>query len=402
MKCSLAILAALPALVLTMPAAALAEDVITLGASVQSTGGQANTGRYYADAYRMAVDAINEKGGVKVGDKSYKLALKLYDNQSDVNLSVRQYVQLITSDKVNFLLGPFASNFALDDSSVAEKYEIPMVQGGGASGQIYARGYKYIFGTLPPAGDYYASSIEMMGKLDPKPKSVALVAADDSFDVSVAKGTREHLKAAGLDLIVDEKFAEKNADFASILSLIKSKSPDVILWSGHETEALNFIRQMKSLDVNAKDLYAFTVGVPTADFREALGNDANYAFGMTTWLPEASQKDDWFGDAAAFAEAYKAKYNYDPDYHAASAIADVETFAKAIEKAGSLEPAKVRDAIAGIEFDSIYAHVKYGDNGQIVLPQVVVQIQDGKLVPVYGTDFMNKPQYPVPAWGDRK
>jgi branched-chain amino acid transport system substrate-binding protein len=402
MKCSLAILAALPALVLTMPAAALAEDVITLGASVQSTGGQANTGRYYADAYRMAVDAINEKGGVKVGDKSYKLALKLYDNQSDVNLSVRQYVQLITSDKVNFLLGPFASNFALDDSSVAEKYEIPMVQGGGASGQIYARGYKYIFGTLPPAGDYYASTIEMMGKLDPKPKSVALVAADDSFDVSVAKGTREHLKAAGLDLIVDEKFAEKNADFASILSLIKSKSPDVILWSGHETEALNFIRQMKSLDVNAKDLYAFTVGVPTADFREALGNDANYAFGMTTWLPEASQKDDWFGDAAAFAEAYKAKYNYDPDYHAASAIADVETFAKAIEKAGSLEPAKVRDAIAGIEFDSIYAHVKYGDNGQIVLPQVVVQIQDGKLVPVYGTDFMNKPQYPVPAWGDRK
>jgi branched-chain amino acid transport system substrate-binding protein len=402
MKRSLAILAALPALVLTMPAAALAEDVITLGASVQSTGGQANTGRYYADAYQMAVDAINEKGGVKVGDKSYKLALKLYDNQSDVNLSVRQYVQLITSDKVNFLLGPFASNFALDDSSVAEKYEIPMVQGGGASGQIYARGYKYIFGTLPPAGDYYASTIEMMGKLDPKPKSVALVAADDSFDVSVAKGTREHLKAAGLDLVVDEKFAEKNADFASILSLIKSKAPDVILWSGHETEALNFIRQMKSLDVNAKDLYAFTVGVPTADFREALGNDANYAFGMTTWLPEASQKDDWFGDAAAFAEAYKAKYSYDPDYHAASAIADVETFAKAIEKAGSLEPAKVRDAIAGIEFDSIYAHIKYGGNGQIVLPQVVVQIQDGKLVPVYGTDFLNKTQYPVPAWGDRK
>ena len=61
-------------------------------------------------------------------------------------------MQLVTSDKVNFLLGPFASNFALDDSSVAEKYQIPMVQGGGASTQIYSRGYKYIFGTLPAAG----------------------------------------------------------------------------------------------------------------------------------------------------------------------------------------------------------------------------------------------------------
>ncbi len=73
----------------------------------------------------------------------------------------------------------------------------------------------------------------------------------------------------------------------------------------------------------------------------------------------------------------------------------------AIEKAGSLDPEKVRDAIAGVEFDSLYAHVKYGENGQIVLPQIVVQIQDGKVVPVYTTDFLNKPQYPIPAWDKR-
>ena len=117
---------------------------------------QANTGRYYKDAYKLAVDKINAKGGVKVGGKTYKLALKLYDNQSDASLAVRQYVQLVNSDKVNFLLGPFASNFVIDTSSVAEKYEIPMVQGGGSSGQIYSRGYKYVFGTLPPAGGYFA------------------------------------------------------------------------------------------------------------------------------------------------------------------------------------------------------------------------------------------------------
>ena len=297
MKRSLILLAALPALLASTSIAAFAEDTITLGAAVQSTGSQANTGRYYADAYQLAVDTINAKGGVKVGDTTYKLALKLYDNQSDASLAVRQYTQLVTSDKVNFLLGPFASNFVLDTSSVAEKYEIPMVQGGGASGQIFSRDYKYIFGTLPPAGDYFSSTIEMLGKLDPKPASVALVAADDSFDVSVAKGTRKHLEDAGLNLVVDEKFADGNGEFSSILSLIKSKSPDVILWTGHETDALNFIRQMKSLDVNVK-LYALTVGVPTADFRSALGDDANYAFGMTTWLPERAQTDQWFGNAA--------------------------------------------------------------------------------------------------------
>ena len=318
-----------------------------------------------------------------------------------MNLSVRQYVQLLTSDKVNFLLGPFASNFALNDSSVAEKYKVPMVQGGGASGQIFSRGYKYIFGTLPPADDYFASTIDMLKKLDPSPKSVALISADDSFDVSVAKGTRKHLKDAGMDIVLDEKFRDGGGEFSSILSQMKSKNVDAILWSGHETDALNFIRQAKSLNVNPKDFYSFTVGVPTADFRKALGKDADYAFGMTSWLPSDQLKDKWFGDAAQFADAYDKKFGYQPDYHAASGAADVETFAYAVEKAGSLDPKAVRDAIAKSDFESLYAHVKYGDNGQIDLPQIVVQIQDGKLVPIYTTKKLNEPQYPIPAWDKR-
>ena len=78
----------------------------------------------------------------------------------------------------------------------------------------------------------------------------------------------------------------------------------------------------------------------------------------------------------------------------------METYVYAIEKAGSLDPKKVRDAIAASSFDSLYAHVKYGDNGQIDLPQIVMQMQNGEL-PIYTTDFLNKPQYPVPAWDKR-
>jgi branched-chain amino acid transport system substrate-binding protein len=276
-----------------------------------------------------------------------------------------------------------------------------MVQGGGASTQIFSRGYKYVFGTLPPADDYFASTIKMMGKLSPKPKTVALVAADDSFDVSVANGTRKLLKEAGLELVVDKQFRENNADFSSILSLVKSKDPDVILWAGHEGEALNFIRQAKSLDVNPKLLYSFTVGVPTADFRKALGKDAEYAFGMTPWLPEKELKDDWFGDAVQFDKEYQARFKYAPDYHAASAAADVETFAKAIAAAGTLDPKKVRDAIASVDFQSLYGHIKFQPNGQISLPQTVIQIQDGKVVPIFAEDFLAKPRYPIPPWSKR-
>lgn len=175
------LLLALPVLALALysaaAAAAPAPDVL-LGASVQLTGPVANTGRYYRDAYQMAVDQINAAGGVKIGGETRKLALKIYDNQSDVNLSVRQYTQLVTQDKANLLLGPFASNFALADSAVSEKYKVPMVQGGGASDQIFSRKFKYIFGTLAPASNYFGSTVEMLKMLKPAPASVALLYAD--------------------------------------------------------------------------------------------------------------------------------------------------------------------------------------------------------------------------------
>ncbi len=383
-----------------MSGAAWAKDIV-LGASVQLTGPSANTGRYYKDAYEFAVDKINEAGGIDVGGEKHKLALKIYDNQSDVNLSVRQYTQLVSQDKVDLLLGPFASNFALADSAVSEKYQIPMVEGGGASDQIFSRKFKYIFGTLAPASNYFGSTVKMLKELDPAPKSVALLYADDAFDVSVAKGTRSLLKDAGLTTSMDEKYSSNASDFNSLLSQLKSNNSDAVLVAGHETEILNFIRQAKSLAVAPK-MYSFTVGVPSADFRKALGKDANYAFGMTAWLPTADKKDKWFGDAAQFAEAYKAKYGYEPDYHAASGAADVEAVAQAIMDAGGTDHAKVRDALAKLKLDSLYGTVAFGDNGQIDLPQTVIQVQDGKVEAVYGANgFATKPKYPMPAWDKR-
>jgi len=374
---------------------------VTLGASVQLSGPLANTGRYYRDGYEFAIDQINKAGGVKVGNSHEQLALNILDNQSDNNLAVRQYVQLVSQDKIGLLLGPFASDATIATSSVAEKYQVPMIEGGGASDQIFNRGYKYIFGTLPVASKYFESTIDAMRKLAPEPKRVALLYADDAFDVAVAKGTRDDIKKAGLDLVIDERYSTNASDFASLLARIRNAKPDAVLVAGHETEVLNFIRQAKSLDVSPR-FYSFTVGVPSADFRKALGADANYAFGMTSWLPSSAQKDDYFGDAEQFAQAYRKRYGYEPDYHAASAVADVEAYAKAIEAAGTTDPKKVRDAIAHVSFDSLYGHIQFNSVGQISLPQTVIQVQDGKVVPIYGQKgFIDKPEYPMVAWNKR-
>ena len=344
---------------------------------------------------------INEKGGVAVAGKSYTLDLKLLDNKSDSKLNLSQHERLVTRTKVNFLLGPYSSTDVLAAAGVAEKNRVPMVQAGGASTRIFSRGYKYVFGTLPAASDYFRSTIEMMDRLAPRPRTVALISGDDSFDMTVAEGTIGYLKDAGLEVVLHQQYSERSANFYNILTLIKARAPDVILWSGHESGAISFIRESKLRKIGAKLLAAFTVGVPNSNFRSTLGKDANYAFGMTPWRPSERLKDRWFGDADQFASAFEKKFGYPPGYQAAAAAAAVEAVTVAVETAGTIAPEKVRDALANVDFDSLYGRIRFGEHGQIMLPQTVVQIQDGKVVEVFTDRLVNEPIYPVPTWEQR-
>jgi branched-chain amino acid transport system substrate-binding protein len=390
--------------VLPLPSAEAADSprTVTLGASLQLTGADANLARYFRDGYQIAVDRINQQGGIHVGDETYRFVLKVLDNQSNINLGIQQYTQLVTRDKVDFLLGPYGSNHTLNESSVAEKYRVPMVEGGGAAKQIFDRGFRYIFGTSPPAEKYFGSTVEMMTKLDPRVHTLALLTADDAFDVAVRAGTKALLQKLGIDVVVDEVYPELTPNFSSLLALVKSRSPDAILLGGHEAESLNFMREAKSLDVNARYLTSLTVGVPSHDFRVALGKDADSLFGMTPWVISPVMRDRWFGDAQQFAQLFQHRLNYEPDYHVASAVAVVETFAYALEAAGSPDREKVRDAIAKSDFESIFAPIRYQANGQIDIPQIVIQVENGQVVPIYTDHFLNKPTYPVPAWAKRK
>ena len=125
-----------------------------------------------------------------------------------------------TRNKVDFLLGPFSSNAVLAAAEIAEKYRVPMVQGGGASGRIFNRGYKFVFGVLPPAEDYFRSTVAMLEQLTPKPRTVALVTGDDSFDVTVSNGTTALLEKAGLEVVLHQHYSERTPNFYNILTLI--------------------------------------------------------------------------------------------------------------------------------------------------------------------------------------
>ena len=382
--------------------AAPAADEIVLGAAVSQTGKYAREGKFYVDAYALTVDAVNKAGGVKVGGKTYQVALKLYDDQSDPNLSVRLYTKLVSSDKVNFLLGPYSSGITIPASAVAEKYEVPMIQGGGASGKIFDRGFKYLFGTLPKAEFYFQSAVEAATKMTPPVRTAALLFSNEAFDRSVGEGARQWLKEAKIDTVYAEEYQPATQDFTSILAVIKTRNPDLILLAGHEENSLNFIRQAQAAGLSPK-MMVFTVGPPTADFRKTLGKAAEYVYGVTPWLPEMEIGGAIFKSAREFDKQFQQRFGYPADYHVASGAADVLAFKAAIEKAQSLDPKKVRDALSGLDLETMYGRVKFEETGQIAMSQVLIQIVDGKIVPVYVSGkFVAKPLYPAPKWADRK
>ena len=380
-------------------AQAASKKVIKLGCAISFTGGESRTGKLYRDSYDMAVEQINKTGGVKVGKHTYQLKIVYYDDKSDPTESSKLVEKLIAEDKVNFLLGPYSSGITIPDSLVAERYKVPMIEGGGASGKIFSRGNKYIFGTLPDAGQYFKSTLEMLKTFNPAPKTIAILYSDDKFDVSVAEGTDKLAKEMGFDVALYEKYAERATDFNSILTKIKALKTDVVLVAGHTEESLNFTQQAKELDVNPKFI-SMTVGPSEADFRKSLGKDAEFIYGVASWSTQMNFKGYLFKDTQEFVKLFKTKFNYDPDYHNASGIADIAIFKNAIEQTGTLDREKVTAAIAATNLSTIYGNVKFGKNGQIEGTSVALQILGGEIYQVY-PNGVKKPVYPFPSWKTR-
>lgn len=378
---------------------AWAKETIKFGCAICFTGKNSLTGKLYVDSYNLAKEKINKKGGIKVGDKQYPIEIIYYDDKSDNVENAKLVEKLIQEDRVDFLLGPYSSEITLSAAAVVKKYKIPMVQGGGASRDIFTGENRYIFGTLPAADQYFRTTLEMMTTFHPKPERLAVVFEEDLFHIQVAKGIKKTAKEIGLTVSMYEKISDASVDFIGILTKIKSLSPDALLISCRTTSAINLIQQIKEKDVGLKML-SMTVGVSEVSFRESLGKHREYIFGVSSWSPRINHKGVIFTDTKDFIDIFKKKYGYNPDYHNASAVAVLSIFKNAIEKAGTLDTEKVRMAIAETkDLETVYGVITFKPNGQIKGSSLVLQVQDGEVYQVY-PESVKVPVYPMPDWGN--
>ncbi|HEX4834979.1 MAG TPA: amino acid ABC transporter substrate-binding protein [bacterium] len=378
-------------------------EVLKIGAPLAATGADAREGALTKQGYDLWAETVNARGGIKVGGTQYTVQIVYYDDQSKAQISAELTDKLVSQDHVNFLLGPYGSATTFADAGIAEKFKIPMVEANGAARRIFQQGYKFVFGALSPADEYAAAMLKAAVTLTPRPETVAVLSSDDLFSLEVANGARDWAEHNGLKVVFFQKYPVGVSDLSAPLTTIKSLGPDILLGSGHLQESLLVMKQAQTLNVNAK-FFGFTVGPTTPDFVKALGPAAEYVFASSQWTPDVKYTGPVFGSAMDYARMFEQKYGFVPDYHAAESSAAGLALQLAIEKAGSIDPQTVRDALASLDVVTFYGRIKFNADGlNVYKPMVTVQIQHGKVMTVWPADVAPVSAiYPTPAWSARR
>lgn len=363
---------------------ASAQDVIRIGAPLPLTGPLSPEGLKQKRGYDLWAETVNKAGGIKVGDKAYAVELVYVDYESNTPRAVQTAERLITGAKVNFLFSPFGSGAAKAASSVSERYGIPTIAATASSEQVYDQGYRYLFGTFTPNSTLTDPLTKLVAESGQDLETVAIYARNDLFPLAIAQEMEASAKANAIKVVSFDKYAIGTMDHASAITTMRQRQPDWVFATGYINDLILIREQLSQLGVRPKVL-TMIAGPAYQEYIDASGPRAENVTSAAWWHPAVRyQGEDIFGSTQDYVAAFKQKYGTVPDYAEASASAAGAILQLAIERAGSIKPDAVRDALASIDVTTFYGPIRFGETGQIVsLEPPVFQIQGGEAKVVF-------------------
>jgi branched-chain amino acid transport system substrate-binding protein len=369
--------------VFTAAPALAADDEITIGMTLSQTGSLNVDSVAQMRGAEMWRDEVNAAGGIKAGDKRYKVRYVTYDDQSQGGRVQQLYTRLIVQDKAQFLFSPYSSGLTGTATVISEQYGKIMVVTGGAEGKTYELGNKYLFQVITSADHYLSGAVDALHAKNPQ-ATVAFVYSDDPFSKAVVGAAREQASEAGLKIVLDEAYPPNTTDYSAIVNKIIGSQADALLGGGHYPDGATLARQLYDQKANLK-----WVSLLVAPGNEEFATLGPAALGISVpsqWEPQAVYKPDFGPTGAEFAKTFKAKFNLNADYHSASGYSGGAILQHAIEQAGSIEPEKVAVALNATDVTTFFGRVKFATepkrHGLQLAHEMVLaqwQMKDGKL-----------------------
>jgi branched-chain amino acid transport system substrate-binding protein len=359
---------------LTVPAANAAD--IKIGAPLALTGSVSDEAKKQEVTFKMWLAKVNAAGGINVGGTKMKVQLVTYDYQSDGQRAAQLAEKLITDDKVDVLFSPFGSGHTKIVAAIATRYKVPMIACAASSESVFDQTSGYVFGTLSPNAGLFDPMITYFREKMPGLKKLAVLGRDDVFPKATAQGISAAAKKAGLDVVYDQLYPLGTMDHAAALSAIKATSPDWVYVTGYTQDLVLARKQMSDLGVKAP-IITMVAGPAYKEYIDGLGDLANGVTSSSWWHHATSYKGvGVWPTTEDFYKEFVAQEKSDPDYVHASCAATGVLYQNAVERAGSLDKQKVRDALAATDITTFYGPIKFTPNGMNEnRPLPIIQVQ---------------------------
>jgi branched-chain amino acid transport system substrate-binding protein len=405
---------AVGAAVLAAALPARAADPVKIGILWPLTGNAAAAGQASRAAIEVALDIINnahpELGNLPLaataglpGLGGAHIEVTYVDHEGNPSTAQQLATRLVTQDKVVALMGAYQSSCSFTATAVAERYGIPFMVGESSALNITGRGFKWTFRGTPIATDYartYMRFFADMKKQGKKIDNIAIVNENTDYGTSVGDAIVDEAKKANLSVAIRIPYSASSTDVSAQVLQLKQANPDVVIFVSYTADAILYMKTMKNLNYKPPMALGDDSGFADPSFIPGAGDLAQGIMNRSAW---AIGKP---GSATAkINEMYKAKTGRDLDDTSARNMQSFFALADAINRAGSTDPEKIRDALTktDLKADQLmmgYQGVKFDDTGQNILAATYLIQLHGKQYDLVWPDpaAEAKLQWPMTGW----
>jgi branched-chain amino acid transport system substrate-binding protein len=355
-------------LALAAPAAeaqAPSGEPLRIGYGISQTGGLAPNGKSALLGQKIWEEDVNAKDGLL----GRPVKLIYYDNQSNPATVPAIYEKLLDVDKVDIIIGGYGTNVLASAMPVVIQRQKLFV---GLFGLAVNAEFSYpkYFSMIPlgpnPKSAQTKGFFDIATAQNPKPQTVAIVAADLEFAINASEGAREHVKAAALKIVYDRRYPPATTDFAPVVRAIQAANPDVLLILSYPPDSVGMVRAINEIGYKPKMIGGGMVGLQATAIKMQLGPLLNGFVNFDYWLPIEKMN---FPGVLEFLTKYQARAQQEGvdalGYHIAPwGYSQLQVLQQAVAATKSLDDNKLADYIRKSTFKTLVGDVKFGPQGE--------------------------------------
>jgi branched-chain amino acid transport system substrate-binding protein len=359
-------------------ASAQSGEPIKIGYSMALTGGLAPNGKSALLAQKIWEEEVNAKGGLL----GRPVKLIYYDDKSTPAEVPGIYTKLLDVDKVDLIIGAYATALLAPAMPIVIQKKKVFI---GLLGLAVNSEFNYpnYFVMIPSGPDpkpaFTKGFFEVAMTQNPKPTTVAIVAADQEFSRNAADGARENAKAAGLKVVYDKTYPPSTADFTPIVRAIQATNPDLVVICSYPPDSVGMVRAVNEIGFKPKMIGGAMVGLQATAIKAQLGPLLNGWVNYDFWIPVPKMQ---FPGVADLMKKYQLRAEAEGVdrlgyYMAPWGYAQLQVLQQAVEATKSLDDQKLADYIRANTFKTVVGDVKFGKGGEWAVSRVLqVQFQN--------------------------